>query len=201
MSECAKADPSSGAERSEVAAWGESAPRRRVAGAGVERVRPRRASRPRPARPEAVAVVVRPPQVERPERVALAAPAGQRVLVRPPVAVPSAVVLRVRRVVAGVVVGALAAALVVGLGLLGDAVSEMRAAIPAGPGVIAVSGAADAPMRVTVETPGTVWDVARRVAPAAQGPELAGVVERIVSANSLDSVVVRPGQVLRIPRS
>lgn len=178
---------------------------RRVVGTGArgaERVGVRRASRPRPVRPESVAVTVRPPQVERPQLVEASrcvAPARQRVLVRP--AAPSAAVIRVRRVLAGAAVTVLAAALVAGLGLLAEATAQMRSGpAESAPAAISVVGPVDVPFTVRVESPGTVWDVARRVAPAAQGPELAEVVDHIVSANSLESVVVHSGQVLVVPR-
>jgi hypothetical protein len=44
-----------------------------------------------------------------------------------------------------------------------------------------------------------VWEVARRVALSASGAELAAVAERISTANSLASVRLHPGQVLRVP--
>ncbi len=43
-----------------------------------------------------------------------------------------------------------------------------------------------------------MWEVAERVAPASSGPELAAVAERIVTDNSLTSVRLHPGQVLRV---
>lgn len=177
---------------------------RRVAGPSgrVERPGVRRASRPRPVRPEAVVVSVRPPQLERPHLVQQSrcvAPARQRILARP--AAPSQVVLRVRRALAGVAATVVAAAVVVGLGLVGNAAAQPHgAAADPAPAAISVVGPVDAVLTVRVETPGTVWDVARRVAPAAQGPEMAAVVERIVSANSLRSIEVRSGQVLTVPR-
>jgi hypothetical protein len=93
---------------------------------------------------------------------------------------------RARRVLAGAAVVVVAAAVVVGLGVLADAASQSREQPPA-------------VVSVTVSEPGTVWEVAHRFAPAAEGAELAAVVERIVTTNSLTSVQVRPGQVLRIP--
>jgi Tfp pilus assembly protein FimV len=55
-----------------------------------------------------------------------------------------------------------------------------------------------APVVVTVEPGETVWDVAARVAPGRPGAEVAAVAERIVADNSLDSVRLEPGQVLRV---
>ena len=50
-----------------------------------------------------------------------------------------------------------------------------------------------------VGTEPTVWDVARRLEPAASGARLAELVERIAVDNALTSVELRPGQVLRVP--
>ena len=44
-----------------------------------------------------------------------------------------------------------------------------------------------------------MWDLARRLEPAADGPRLAVLAERIAVANALTSVELRPGQVLRVP--
>jgi hypothetical protein len=52
---------------------------------------------------------------------------------------------------------------------------------------------------VTVGAERTVWDLARRLEPAADGPRNAALAERIVVANHLTSVELRPGQVLRVP--
>ena len=83
------------------------------------------------------------------------------------------------------------AAAVVGLGLLADAASAVRQSpTPAG---------TPAAIVVTITMPGTVWDVADRVAPAAAGSERAALVSRIVAANELWSLEVRPGQTLRVP--
>jgi hypothetical protein len=133
---------------------------------------------PWPARPVVVpAVPLR--LVTEPVR-ACALPRGERLTAR------SAVAARVRRVLAGAAVFAVAAAVVVGLGMLAGAASQARQQSPA-------------VVSITVGEPATVWDVARRFAPAAEGVELSAVVERIVTINSLSSVHVRPGQVLQIP--
>jgi hypothetical protein len=60
------------------------------------------------------------------------------------------------------------------------------------------TGPAGGVTTVTVEAEATVWEVARLVAPESSGPELAAVAERIVTDNSLTSVQLRPGQVLRV---
>ena len=91
--------------------------------------------------------------------------------------------------VVGVAVVLAAAAVVFGLGRVADATAHARAA--AAPVVAEVT--------VTVDAPGTVWDVAEGVAPGASGPERAAMVDRIVAANALGSVIVRPGEVLRVP--
>jgi hypothetical protein len=96
---------------------------------------------------------------------------------------------RVRRVVVGFAVVLAAAAVVFGLGRVADAAAHAR-----------VSGApVVAEVAVTVDAPGTVWDVADGVAPGASGPERAAMVDRIVAADSLVSITVRPGEVLRVP--
>ncbi|GAA1281198.1 hypothetical protein GCM10009609_51670 [Pseudonocardia aurantiaca] len=163
-------------------------------GRGVPvRVPPRRRARgPRPVRPGVVAVAVRPAEAERPQLVRRARRAeplrsGPRVLVRRPVAEP--ISGRGVRVVAGLAAMAATAAVVMGLGLLAGAASEGRGG----------SGAPARPVAtVTVEAESTVWEVAERVAPASSGPELAAVAERIVTDNSLTTVRLRPGQVLRV---
>ncbi len=102
--------------------------------------------------------------------------------------------MRLRRLVGGVAVGVLAAAVVVALGLLADAVGAARDGGPAAPvPAVGVDGT------VTAGGGETVWDVARRVAPSGSGPEITAVAERIVTGNSLTSVQLAPGQVLRIP--
>jgi hypothetical protein len=96
---------------------------------------------------------------------------------------------RVRRVVVGFAVVLAAAAVVFGLGRVADTAAHAR--VSAAPVVAEVA--------VTVDAPGTVWDVADGVAPGASGPERAAMVDRIVAANSLVSITVRPGEVLRVP--
>lgn len=108
---------------------------------------------------------------------------------------------------AGLGVIVLAAAVVVGLGLLAGVSGSERGPASVGPAaVLPASWPSPVPAQVvpgaTVVTvaPGeTLWDVARRVAPAASGSDLAGVAERLVTDNSLTSVRLRPGQVLRVP--
>jgi hypothetical protein len=117
---------------------------------------------------------------------------GMRTLVRRPVAVSpaGAALARVRRIVAGLAVMVVAGAVVVALGLLVDAAAAARA----GEG----AHAPQIPVVVTVDAERTPWDVARRVAPGASGPELAALAERIVTDNSLGPVPLHPGQVLRV---
>jgi hypothetical protein len=166
--------------------------------AGERRLAPRRrASGPRPVRPAVNSVAVRPAEAERPQvprarRVPLPA-SGIRTLARRPLGGPPAAVAfaRVRRVLAGLVVTVVAGVLVVGLGLLADAAAVTRAGEQAG-------RAPQAPVVVTVGAERSPWDVARRVAPGASGPELAALAERIVTDNSLGSVPLHPGQVLRV---
>jgi hypothetical protein len=112
-----------------------------------------------------------------------------RLLVRRPLAAAVAPLGRVRRVVVGLAVVLAAAAVVFGLGRVADAAAHAR--------VSAAPVAAE--VTITVDAPGTVWDVADGVAPGASGPERAAMVDRIVAANSLVSVTVRPGEVLRVP--
>jgi len=106
--------------------------------AGERRQSPprRRTSGPRPVRPAVPAVAVRPAEPERPRlrrsgaagRAALRVP-GTRLLARRPlvVAPPVRARERVRRFLAGAAVTALAAAVVVGLGLLADGAAASRA--------------------------------------------------------------------------
>jgi hypothetical protein len=110
-------------------------------------------------------------------------------LVRRPLAGSRA---RLRRAVTGLAVTVVAGAVVVGLGLLADAAATGRA------GEEAAAPAPRGPIVVTVDLERTPWDVARRVAPGASGPELAALAERIVIDNSLGPVPLRPGQVLRV---
>ena len=155
--------------------------------AGERRQAPRRrASGPRPVRPAVNAVTVRPAEVERPQasrsgarRVPLPV-AGMRTLARRPLVAPQGAVAfaRARRLLAGLVVAVVAGALVVGLGLLADAAAVTRAREQVG-------RAPQAPVVVTVGAERSPWDVARRVAPGASGPELAALAERIVTDNSL----------------
>jgi hypothetical protein len=185
----------------------------RRAGLGGRRVPPG----PQPVRPRVVAVGVRPVQPARPAWPAVrhrspaltllgssllggAQRAGQRVLDRPAPApvVPSGARERVRRVLAATGLVVVTAAAVVLLGLLADAVTQSRAGAPAGASLQPATGSAPAVVTVTVGPEATVWDVARGVAPAAPGPELAGLAERIVVDNDLSSVRVHPGQVLRV---
>jgi hypothetical protein len=160
--------------------------------------RRRRASGPRPVRPAVGAVAVRPAEAERPQapsggrRVPLPVP-GVRTLARRPLAVPRGMVSldRVRRVLAGIAVTVVAAAAVVVLGVLADSTAAVRAAEES---VRAPQGT----VVVTVGAERTPWEVARRIAPGASGPELATLAERIVTDNSLGSVPLHPGQVLRV---
>ena len=173
-----------------------AAARRAGVGSGVGGAR-RRASGPRPVRPTPVAVTVRPAEPERPavrsSPVGVVvpfpgAPQQVRVLERGP-ALPGRE--RVRAILAGVGVVVAAATVVVGLGVLAGAAGQARAG--------SVEPVAAGPVLVTVTASETVWDVARRVEPAAGGPRLAQLVERIVTENSLRSLAVAPGQVLRVP--
>ncbi|MGE0840294.1 LysM peptidoglycan-binding domain-containing protein [Pseudonocardia sp.] len=107
-------------------------------------------------------------------------PAGARIVRRAPLALR----FRVRRAAALVVLGAVAAGVVVGLGSLGDA------ARAAGPGI--PHGTA----QVVVGTGDTVWDIARRTAPDA---DPAAAAAHIVELNGLRSAALRPGQMLTVP--
>jgi hypothetical protein len=78
---------------------------------------------------------------------------------------------------------------VVGLGLLAGSVRH---------GDTEGAGPAARVNTLTVAEEATVWEVAQRVAPASTGSELAAVAERIVTDNSLTTVRVQPGQVLRV---
>jgi hypothetical protein len=163
--------------------------------AGDRRGLRRRARGPLPARPAVNAVAVRPAEAERPQvpsgarRVPLPVP-GVRTLVRRPLAVPIAVA-RLRGLLAGLAVTVAAAAVVVGLGVLADDSAAVRAAEGA-------ARASHGPVVVTVGPERTPWEVAQRLAPEASGPEVAGLAERIVTDNSLGSVPLHPGQVLRV---
>jgi hypothetical protein len=75
--------------------------------------------------------------------------------------------------------------------VLADSAAAVRAAeesVAAPPGTVVL----------TVRDERSPWEVARRIAPGAQGPELASIAERIVTENSLGSVPLHPGQVLRV---
>jgi hypothetical protein len=161
----------------------------------VRRAVRRRGGGPRPVRPGVSAVAVRPAEVERPVMVASSRvavrPNGPRLLARRPA--PSTPVRSTRRVVAGLVVTVAAAAVVVGLGQLAEVAAAARAAA-----VPAATAAPAGVVTVTVTGERTVWEVARAVAPGASGPEQAALVERIVTDNSLTSVRLQPGQVLRV---
>jgi hypothetical protein len=167
--------------------------------AGQRRQGPRRrAGGPRPVRPAAGVVPVRPAEPERPwvarsggRRVPLPARSVRTLTRRPRAVQPGAGVLqRVRRVLAGLVVAVAAGVVVVGLGVLVDTAAAARAGE-------AARVAQDRAV-VTVGVERTPWDVARRVAPAASGPELAALAEQIVTENSLAPVPLQPGQVLRV---
>jgi hypothetical protein len=98
---------------------------------------------------------------------------------------------RVRRVLAGIAVTVAAAASVVVLGVLADSAAAVRAA----------EESVRAPQNTVVVTVGaerSPWEVARRIAPGASGQEVAALAERIVTDNSLGSVPLHPGQVLRV---
>ena len=163
------------------------------------------APRPRPVRPVGALVTVRPPEVPRPVRDEVARAgveragawghgvrwggAGPRLLVRSGTGERgrSCRGSRLRRVAACLGLVAASAAVVVALGLLA------RAAEPASAPVRPA-----APVVVTAGPGETVWDVAARLAPGRPGAEVAAVAERIVADNSLDSVRLEPGQVLRV---
>ena len=93
---------------------------------------------------------------------------------------------------AGLALALAAAAVVVGLGRVADLTAHARGADT--PAVVS-----NAEITVTIAAPGTVWDVADGVAPGVSGPQRAALVDRIVAANSLTSVRVWPGEVLRVP--
>jgi hypothetical protein len=93
--------------------------------------------------------------------------------------------------VAGLMVATAAA--VVALGLVAGVVAESRAEPAVGPTIGTTT--ADT---VTVGSEVTVWEVAQRVAPGATGPELGELSERIIVDNELSTVLVHPGQELRV---
>jgi hypothetical protein len=141
------------------------------------------ASRPGPVRPRGSRCAVRPREAPRPGR--RGAPGGgsacrglRRGVAR----------WRLRRVLAGAVVLAAAAAAVVALGLLAGATGPAGSApVRSGADVVVTAAAGE-----------TVWEVAARLAPGRPGPEVAEVAERIVVDNALESVRLRPGQVLHV---
>jgi hypothetical protein len=145
-------------------------------------------------RPVAVPVIVRPAALPRPAWPAVPSASGPRLLVRRPAVVEpvSPLTIRVRQVLGGAALTVVTAALVVGLGLLAGTVAQSR--VGAGS-----QESAPAVAMVTVGPEATVEDVARGVAPAASGAQVAALTERIVTVNSLTSVELRPGQVLRVP--
>jgi len=157
----------------------------------------RRGSRgPRPVRPVAVPVVVRPATLPRPAWPAVQLlSSGPRLLARRVRGSGAGLPLRIRmrRALAGAGLTVVAAAVVVGLGQLGGVVAQSRADVDGGPAVPVAT-------TVTVGPEATVWEVARGVAPSASEPQLAALTERIVTTNSLTSVQLHPGQVLRVPR-
>jgi hypothetical protein len=125
----------------------------------------------------------------------------------------------VRRAVVGLAVTVVAAAVVVGLGQVAEMVAAVRAVESGGPAGTPAGSVVPAPLdrsnawpgampiaqrveggtvTITVAAERTVWEVARAVAPGASGSELAALVERIVTDNSLGSVRLHPGQVLRV---
>lgn len=114
---------------------------------------------------------------------------GPRVLVRRPVPPVPRSGEWVRRIAGGLVAALVTAAVVFGLGWVADAAAQARG--PASPVVAEVT--------VTVEQPGTVWDVVAGVAPRVSGPQRAAMVDQVVAVNSLSSVRVWPGEVLRVP--
>lgn len=175
---------------------------------GVVRPGRRPARGPRPIRPGAAPVAVRPPEVPRPAvgsgggvgahpvGVWRDGSAGLRLLARRPVAVRvrRGVRYRLRRVVAGFAVVVVSAAAVVALGLLARAAGPEAVAPRTASAVVLPS----APAVVTVAPGETVWEVAARLAPGRPGPEVAALAERIVIENALGSARLRPGQVLRV---
>ncbi|GAA1218719.1 hypothetical protein [Pseudonocardia alaniniphila] len=172
-----------------------AADRRRVGGSAWHGRR--RGSRgPRPVRPVAVPIIVRPAALPRPAWPAVRLlSSGQRLLARRVRGGGAGLPLRirVRRALAATGLTVVAAAVVVGLGQLGGVVAESRADVGGGPAVAVAT-------TVTVGPEATVWEVARGVAPTASGPQLAALTERIVTTNSLTSVQLHPGQVLRVPQ-
>jgi len=132
-------------------------------------------------------------------------PVGPRLLVSRPGSLAPRRGDRLRRLLAGLALVLVAAAVVVGLGRIADVAAQSRAAeAPAASQVGQVGqvtvGRVDAgEVTVTVTKAATVWEVADRVVPGASGPERAALVDRIVVANALTSMRVAPGMVLRVP--
>lgn len=116
-------------------------------------------------------------------------PRGPRLLIRSSFPASPQQAGGIRRIATGLAVVLLAAAVVFGLGRVADATAQARES----------SAPVVAEVTVTVHTPGTVWDVVDAVAPGANGPQRAAMVDRVVAVNSLDSFQVRPGEVLRVP--
>ena len=100
----------------------------------------------------------------------------------------------------------LSAAVIIGWGVLLE-VTAPAAAVQLAASGTAVPGSVEpgpgsptaATMLVEVGSERTVWDLARRVRPGADGPGLAAVAERIALLNALPSAQLRPGQVLVVP--
>ena len=99
----------------------------------------------------------------------------------------------------------LSAAVIIGWGVLLE-VTAPAAAVQLASSGTAVPGSVEpgpaptaATMLVEVGSERTVWDLARRVRPGADGPGLAAVAERIALLNALPSAQLRPGQVLVVP--
>ena len=110
------------------------------------------------------------------------------------------------RLLGGLTVLVLSAAVIIGWGVLLE-VTAPAAAVQLAASGMAVPGSGEpgpgsptaATMLVEVGSERTVWDLARRVRPGADGPGLAAVAERIALLNALPSVQLRPGQVLVVP--
>ncbi len=196
--------PRTGGEAPEptLVATGRTDPWRDLRRADRGGTRPRPACGPRPVRPAAVPVSVRPAQgerpVRRPEPGLRACPNRERVLVRPVRAVPRSTAGPGRRVLGGLLVVLLAAAVVVGLGQL------LALAGPADPAAAAVQAGTGRrrgrPRRWSRSGPSGRSGTSRAVSnPRPTGPGNAVLAERIVVANHLTSVELRPGQVLRVP--
>lgn len=112
-----------------------------------------------------------------------------------PSAGPGRRTLLLRRAVAGVGLVVCAALVVLALGLLADGVTAARLPDP----TVSSGASAGGERIVTVDAPGTVWDLAGRIRPGATPVEQSALVGRIVTANALTAGEVHPGQVLRVP--